>query len=140
MATKYEMDTNIRKVRRNDLLYPELSYQVLGVLFKTWTDIGFGHKEKIYQKTAANEFRLLGLPVREQVPVRLMRRDQPIGIYFFDFLIDNKIVLELKVRNYFSTKDIKQLYSYLRASHLRLGIIAHFTSTGVKYKRVVNLT
>ena len=61
-----------------------------------------------------------------------------MGIYYFDFLIDNKIILELKVRNYFSNKDISQLYSYLKAKDIKLGLIAHFTRSGVKFKRVVN--
>ncbi|PIS29970.1 MAG: hypothetical protein COT41_03880 [Candidatus Portnoybacteria bacterium CG08_land_8_20_14_0_20_40_83] len=66
-------------------------------------------------------------------------KNKPIGIYYFDFLIDDKIVLEIKVRDYFSKKDITQLYSYLKAKNLKLGIIAHFTKTGVKFKRVANI-
>ena len=61
-------------------------------------------------------------------------------MYYFDFLIDKKIILEIKVGNYFSRKDIQQLFAYLKVSGLQLGIIAHFTSSGVKYKRVVNIT
>ena len=48
-------------------------------------------------------------------------------------------ILEIKVKNYFSKSDISQLYSYLKAKGLQLGIIAHFTKTGVKFKRVVNI-
>jgi len=62
------------------------------------------------------------------------------SIYYFDFLIDGKIILETKVRNYFSKKDIDQLCSYLKVKNLKLGIIAHFTKTGVKFKRIVNLS
>ncbi len=138
-ATKYEMGTNIRKVAREDLVYPELCYQTLGILFEVWTDVGFGHKEKIYQKAVSNKFASRGISIKEQLPARLVYQNKPIGIYYFDFLVDEKIVLELKVRNYFSIKDIKQVYSYLKAQNLKLGIIAHFTNTGVKYKRVVNI-
>ncbi len=62
-----------------------------------------------------------------------------VGRYYFDFLIEDKIILEIKVRNYFSKKDIEQLNSYLKATRLKLGIIAHFTRAGVKLKRIVNL-
>ena len=47
--------------------------------------------------------------------------------------------MELKVRNYFSKKDIEQTYSYLEAQKIKLGILAHFTRTGVKHKSIVNV-
>lgn len=111
----------------------------MGVLFEIWTGMGYGHKEKFYQKAAANGFIDIGLNCKEQLPVKVRYKGKFIGIYYFDFLIENKIILEIKVRNYFSKKDIDQLYSYLKTKKLKLGIIAHFTKTGVKFKRVVNL-
>jgi GxxExxY protein len=133
------MGTDIRKVKRDDLLYPDLSYKILGILFEAWGEIGYGHKEKIYQRAVAVAFKKAGLSFEEELPVKLSFRGERIGMYYFDFLVQGKIILELKVRNYFSRKDIEQLYSYLKAKNLKLGIIAHFTKDGVKYKRVVNI-
>ena len=133
------MDTNIRKLRRDDLIYPDLCYKILGVLFDVWTNVGAGHKEKIYQRAVSVALQGAGFVIKEQCPAKLVYKNSPIGVYYFDFLIDNKIVLEIKVRNYFSKKDIEQLASYLRASRLKLGILAHFTANGVKYKRIVNV-
>ena len=135
IRTEYETT----KVRKRDLVYPELSYAILGCLFKTWTERGAGHKEKIYQKAVATELRAKELAFTEQFPIKLYQRETFIGIYYVDFLIENKVVVELKVRNYFSNKDIQQLYSYLKGLNLQLGILAHFTESGVKYKRVVNI-
>lgn len=133
------MITKLRKVERDDLIYPELCYKVLGILFDVWKDVGHGHKEKIYQCAVANGLQDAGLIVKEQLPAKLFYKGKPIGVYYFDFLIDDKIILEIKVRNYFSKKDINQLYSYLKAQNLKLGIIAHFTQSGVKFKRIVNI-
>lgn len=127
------------KVKRSDLVYPELSYKILGVLFDVWTDVGFGHRESFYQKATAKALRDAGLAFSEQLPVKVKYKEEKIGIYYLDFLIEKQLILELKVRNYFSKKDIIQLLSYLKAANLKLGIIAHFTSTGVKFKRVVNI-
>jgi len=127
------------KVRRKDLIYPELSYKIMGILFRVWTNVGSNHKENFYQKAVAQDFKEDDLPFEEQLPVKINYKNKPIGIYYFDFLIDDKIVLEIKVRDYFSKKDITQLYSYLKAKNLKLGIIAHFTKTGVKFKRVANI-
>ncbi len=127
------------KLQRKDLIYPELCYQIIGVLFDVWSRVGPGHKESFYQKASAEGLRSAKLSFVEQLPVKLRYKNKEIGIYYFDFLVENKIVVEIKVREYFSKKDICQLSSYLKAKNLELGIIAHFTGSGVKYKRVVNL-
>ncbi|MBI5220427.1 MAG: GxxExxY protein [Candidatus Liptonbacteria bacterium] len=127
------------KLQRDDLIYPELCYQVIGAQFEAWNHVGPGHKEKFYQKAVAQELSGAGLVFKTELPVKINYKGKTIGTYFFDFLIENKIVLETKVRNYFSKRDIDQLYAYLRAKNLKLGIIVHFTKTGVKFKRVVNI-
>ena len=127
------------RLKRKDLVYPDLCYKIIGILFDIWTKVGPGHKEKFYQNAVAQGFRLANIDFKEQLPAKLCYKNKIIGVYYFDFLIENKIVLEIKVREYFSRKDIKQLYSYLKAKNLKLGLMAHFTGTGVKYKRIVNL-
>ena len=128
-----------QEVKRKDLIYPELCYQVIGILFEVWTEMGFGYKEKVYQNAVAQALEESNVNFKKELPAKIQFRGKPIGIYYFDFLIDNKIILEMKVRNFFSNKDIMQLYSYLKVQQLKLGIIAHFTRSGVKFKRVVNL-
>ena len=56
-----------------------------------------------------------------------------------DFLIDDKIILELKKGNRFFGKDIDQVYSYLKINNPQLGILANFTNHGVETKRIVNI-
>ena len=130
----------MRVLKKKDLIYPELCYQIIGILFEVWTRLGFGHKENIYQKAIAQEFKDINLNFTEQLPTKIFYKGKFVGIYYLDFLIQDKIILEIKVRNYFSRKDIEQLYSYLKSENLKLGIIAHFTRTGVKFKRIVNLS
>jgi len=126
-------------ILRRQLIYSDISQEIIGALFSVFNNLGPGHKESFYQKGMAEELRLIKFSFKEQLPVKIRYKGKFIGIYYFDFLIENKIVLEIKVRNYFSKKDIEQLCRYLRAKGLKLGIIAHFTKTGVKFKRVVNL-
>jgi GxxExxY protein len=123
----------------NKVIYPELSYQIIGILFSVWNDIGYGHKEIFYQKAIAKIFKDKGINFKEQERVRVNYRNENLGVYILDFLVDNKIILEIKKREFFSKKDIEELYSYLKAKNLKLGIIAHFTSRGVRFKRVLNI-
>ena len=125
-------------LQRNDLIYPELCYQINGALLEVWNKVGSGHKEKFYQKAAAEEFKRRGLNVESEFPTKIEYKGKLLGTYFFDFLIEDKIILEIKVRNYFSKNDIQQLFAYLKAKNLKLGILAHFTREGVKSKRIVN--
>ncbi len=126
-------------LKRKDLVHVDLCYQIMGVLFDVWKNVGYGHKEKLYQKAIAQGLKASGLRFREQLPAKVYYAGTAIGMYYFDFLIEDKIVLEIKVREYFSKNDITQLYSYLRTKNLKLGLIAHFTRSGVKFKRIVNV-
>lgn len=128
-----------QELKRKDLVYPELCYQIIGILFAVWTEMSFGYKEKIYQNAIAHAFEQSNIKFRRELPAKIQFKGKDVGIYYFDFLVDEKVVLEVKVRNFFSKKDIVQIYSYLNAVKLKLGIIAHFTRTGVKFKRIVNL-
>lgn len=143
MATRIQICTDIQmnsQVAKADFVYSDLSYRIIGVLFEVWNNVGVGHKEKFYQKAVANELGISKIQFREQLPVKLEYKGKSLGIYYFDFMIEDKVVLEIKIRNHFSKKDIEQLYSYLKAKNLKLGIIAHFTKSGVRVKRVVNIT
>lgn len=128
------------EVKNKDLLYPDLSYEIVGILFDVWKEVGWGHKEFIYQKAIEVALKEKGIQFSAQLPSGIDLHGIKVGLYRFDFLVEKKVVLEIKVRNYFSKRDIDQIYSYLKSSGLQLGIIAHFTKEGVKFKRVVNLT
>ena len=62
-----------------------------------------------------------------------------MGSYYLDFLIADKIVLEIKKSERFSRNNIEQLYAYLRNTGHKLGILAHFGKAGLKFKRILNV-
>ncbi|MEK9150725.1 MAG: GxxExxY protein [Patescibacteria group bacterium] len=127
------------KLRRKDLIYPELSYQIIGILFEVFKQLGSGYQEKYYQRAIALEFKKCGLKFQEQVLLPLRYKEIKIGNYFSDFIIENKIVLEIKKDKNFSRKNIEQVMAYLTAYNLKLGIIANFTKEGLKFKRIINI-
>jgi len=125
------------KLGSNKLLYPKLSYQINGVLFKIYNELGGGYQEKYYQRAIESEFKRENIKYRSQVKADLSFKDETLGRYFIDFVIDGKIVLEIKVTPFFSQRDIKQVLGYLNKSGLDLGILASFTKNGVKTKRIL---
>jgi GxxExxY protein len=122
----------------NSLLYQNLSYAIIGVLFDVYNELGYGYQEKYYYRAVKNKLAEKGLVIKEQLLTPLTIGGKSIGRYYLDFLINGKVVLELKVANQIYPKHIKQVLGYLKANHLRVGIIGAFTKDGVLLKRVIN--
>ena len=127
-----------KKLIRGDLIYPELSYQIIGVLFEVYNEIGSGFYEKYYQRATAIGLKNAGLIFKEQVHTKLIFQKSIVGGHFLDFLIDNKIVLEIKKGDRFSKNNIEQIMNYLKTNKLKLGIIANFGQNQLKFKRIIN--
>lgn len=130
----------MKRLRKADILYPELSYKIVGVLFDVFNDLGYRYQEKYYQRAVAAAFGNLGIKFKEQVLASLEFKGRPIGRYFYDFLVEDRIILELKRGDSFSRSDIQQILGYLTRSSLNLGILARFSSRGLKFRRIINLT
>ncbi|MEK7618239.1 MAG: GxxExxY protein [Patescibacteria group bacterium] len=127
------------ELRRHDILFPKLSYDIVGILIKVYKELGSDLLEKHYQKAIRLEFTQAGIIFQEQVPTAIFYKGKKIGTYFVDFLIDGVIILEIKKNNNFSKRNIDQLFGYLKVFGLQLGILANFTKNGVIYKRIVNI-
>jgi len=101
--------------------------------------LGYGYQEKYYQKAIAITFKENEIKFKEQVFTPLEFKGQKIGGYYLDFLIEDKLILEIKKGERFSKTNIEQVYAYLKRFNLRLGIIANFTKEGLRYKRIINI-
>ena len=126
-------------LRRDDLVYPELSYSIIGCAYEVWDELGPGHLEKMYQKAMAIAFRNRKITFQEQVHYSLKFKSEIIGKGFLDFLVEDKIIVELKKDGHFSKTHIEQVLEYLKLSHIKLAILINFTTEGVKSKRIVNV-
>lgn len=122
------------------VIYPELSYKIIGCLFEVYNDLSFGYREKYYYNAIKKAFDRCGIRYKEQFCISLTYKDEKVGKFFIDFLVENKVVLEIKVGNYFSRKNIEQTYQYLKSQNLKLGLLVNFTRSGIKFRRILNIT
>lgn len=128
------MNTEVDK----KVFYPELSYKIIGAAFNVFNDVGYGMNEKYYQGAFAKALEREKISFKKEQMVRLDYKGESIGMYFLDFVADDKIVVELKVRQRFGYVHIKQVMSYLKATGYKLAILIYFTGDGVKYRRIIN--
>lgn len=127
------------KLKRQDLVYPELSYKIMGCAFEVYNELGFGHAEKFYQRAMAIQLKKEGIEYKEQVYTPLKFKGEIIGKQFFDFLVEDKVIIELKKNSNFSKGNIDQVKQYLQTSKLQLAILINFSPTSVVSKRIVNV-
>ena len=121
------------------LIYPELSYKLVGILFDIHKRLGNRYQEKYYQRAVKVALRKDGIKFKEQIPINIKFEDTSIGKYFLDFLVENKIILELKAIPILKQQDYKQVKAYLKATGLKLGIIANFSERSLVFERILNI-
>lgn len=116
----------------------EYSRKVIGFAFQVFNELGYGLSEKIYQK--AFEVLLIDNNVnyKREKYCKIAFAGQHIGKYYLDFLIGDKLAVELKVKNEVYITHINQVLNYLKAENLKLGILLVFSKGGVLVKRVIN--
>jgi len=122
-----------------DLLFKELSYKIIGLAYEAYNIFGSGHREKNYGDALEELLKRESISYLRELYHPLKIGDKVISKLYFDFLIDDKIVVELKSGSDKYKEACSQLYNYLRAKDLKLGLIIRFTKDGVKSKRIPNL-
>jgi len=125
-------------LERNDLIYSELSYKIIGCAYDVFNSIGGGHKEAVYQKAMNLALKEKELIVKEQHYYPVVYKNEVVGKNYFDFCVEDKIIVELKSLGRFSKANYDQVLNYLNVSNLKLALLISFGTEEVRCKRVVN--
>lgn len=125
-------------LKRKDLLYPDISYRIIGCAFDVYNNLGGGHHERFYQRALSKAFQENGLEHKEQVYFPLRYHDKIVGRQFLDFIVEGKIVVEIKKGGRYSKRHIDQVLEYLKLSKIKLAILINFDNQAVSFKRIVN--
>jgi len=126
------MNTN-----NKDIVYKELSYEVVGLAMEVHRKLGFGFLEKVYENALMILFDKHEIPAQQQVPLRVYFEGKAVGDYLADILVDSKIILELKSVDKIVDAHRAQVLNYLRATRLKLGMILNFSKKSLEYERLV---
>ena len=120
------------------IIYPELSYIINGILFKTHNTLGKNCSEGQYSDFVEKLLKESNVKYEREKILPPIFYGEKAGRNKVDFLIDNKIILELKSKKVISKDDYYQVKRYLTALSKKLGIIVNFRSSYIYPKRILN--
>ncbi|GEM_PF-9562 len=129
--------TETRTNAEGELLYKDITYKIRGAIFAVKKNIGFGHKEIIYQGALEEEFKKAGLHYEKEKSIDVVYEGKKLGTYRPDFVVENKIILEIKALPFVGKNEEMQTWNYLKGSPYRLALLVNFGGKDVDIKRIV---
>lgn len=121
-----------------EIIFKEESYKIVGICMEVHRQLGMGFKEAVYKDALELEFRNNNFSYSREQQFSIEYKGIVLKHkYFADFVILNSIILEVKSSPFIVNNFVAQTINYLRASGLKLGIIANFGEKSFVYKRIV---
>jgi GxxExxY protein len=118
--------------------YSELTSRIIGCAMTVHSKLGNGFQEVIYQRALEIEMSLEGIPFQREFVMPIHYRDVLIGKRRVDFLIYEKISVELKAVINLEDVHFAQAINYLEAYNLEIGLLLNFGARSLEYKRLTN--
>jgi GxxExxY protein len=123
----------------NDLKYKDITEKIIGAAFEVHSFLGNGFQEVIYQRALAWEMRQKGLEYAREIEQDIYYKDlpEPIGTRRADFVVEGKVLVELKAVINLEEVHWAQVLNYLKAYRLEVGLLINFGSKSLTFKRFV---
>ncbi len=117
--------------------HADLTEKIIGCAYQVYNTLGAGFLESVYEQSLLIELREAGLVAECQVRLDVYYRDQPVGSFFADIIVDGVIIVELKAMDVLAKVHEAQLVNYLIATGKPVGLLINFSPEGVVVKRKV---
>jgi len=118
------------------LIHSDLTYKIIGLLFKVHTQLGCGFPERIYQRALELEFQKGKIEYETEKEIKVIYDKKIIGAFRLDLVIEEKVILEIKALEYLPKVAKEQLVSYLKATPYEVGLLANFGTPKLEYIRM----
>ncbi|WP_405564660.1 GxxExxY protein [Polaribacter sp. Asnod6-C07] len=122
----------------NNLLYREETYKIIGICMEVHNQLGKGFNEIVYSDALEIELIDNNIKYSKEKKFSITYKGNILPHkYRADFIINDKIILEIKAVQCLTSSHIKQTLNYLAVSSLKLGLLINFGEDSLKYKRVI---
>ncbi|MFN2400665.1 MAG: GxxExxY protein [Gemmatimonadaceae bacterium] len=121
---------------RDQLVHERLTHSVIGAFFEVYNTLGFGFLEHVYVMALERELLARGHRVGREVCIPVMYKGEDLGTQRLDMIVDETLVVETKSTYDLHRAATRQLYNYLRATRLEVGLLLHF-GPQAKFYRVL---
>lgn len=122
---------------KQDLIYPELSYKLNGIFYQVHNALGRFRTEKQYADFIEKLLKKYKIKYLREYELSNLGKDRGKGSRV-DFVIENKILVDVKAKKFITKDDYFQMRRYLDVAKMKLGLIVNFRNTYLKPKRVLN--
>ena len=115
----------------------DITYAINGAVFEVNKVLGPGFLEKVYENALLIELKRRGITAKSQVPIKVFYKENAVGEYLADILVEGKVIVELKTVETIDKIHEAQLLNYLKATGMRVGILVNFKHPKAEIKRMV---
>ncbi len=122
----------------SNYLYEEDTYKIIGALIEVHKNLGKGFSEIVYKDAFEYELKKINFSFDREKEYSVRYKDIILNHKFYaDFVVLDKIIIEIKSTESLDEKHISQCLNYLHVSGHRLAILANFNKTSLEYKRII---
>ncbi|QCX38449.1 GxxExxY protein [Aureibaculum algae] len=123
----------------HELKYKNITEKIIGASFEVHKFFGNGFQEVIYQRALAWEFEQADLSFKREIEQKIYYKNlaKPIGKRRADFVVEEKVLVELKAVIELQDAHLAQVLNYLKAYKLEVGLLINFGSKSLTFKRYV---
>jgi GxxExxY protein len=118
-------------------MHSELTRAVIGAAMEAHSNLGPGFLESVYEEALAIELNLQKVPYERQKAISVMYKGEKAKDFFCDFLVGEKVLVELKALKTVTGVEEAQILNYLKATGMQVGLLINFGEQSLKYKRLV---
>ena len=115
----------------------DLTYEINGAVFEVNKILGAGFLEKVYENALLIELRSRGLKAEGQMPIKVFYKENVVGEYVADILVEDQVIIELKAVDRLGKIYEAQLLNYLKATGIKIGLLVNFKYPKAEIKRMV---
>jgi len=121
-----------------DFKHKELTEKTINIFYRVYNKLGYGFLEKVYENAMMIEFKREDILAVSQSPIKVFYEGEVIGEYYADILVDNKVIVEIKVAKQLVEENEAQLLNYLKATDIEVGLLLNLGAKPEVKRKALN--